>query len=574
MNFDPRQHRLLFNIDCNVWTYKYRRQSAFRPSSEPLTAAHIHRYVDVIADGGVDTLVVNGHSTQLAYYPSKSVPTILDRYRRKDRSFFYGHIMGWEMTEAQIDEYLTESTHYLDAYVDLAEAGVDWLAETASACRRRGVKPWLSIRMNDMHGATREPNASYMNCDLYRDPAMRLRGTTYNSTAALQNGWKGFNYEKREVRDYVMAAIRDMVENYDYDGLLLEWNRSPFCCEPDPSQSTIDTITDWHADVRRLTDGRGAKMGRPYALGIKHVGTLDQMRSIGLDLRAMAARGILDLVIPSNFWQSSWDIPCDAVRQELGNNVAVYGAIEIAPNWLHGYLPHVTGGNTRLGTPLAVDYRSTPASAPILRGNAAAKLVLGVDGIEVYNFPCADTPGHWPWEDDDNACAADYVALRRLSELEFLRGQPKFYTLSSQTGYYVHETFESVGAFPAVLGPGERRACRIPMCAEPAGSKLEFVIQVVVEKKEKFPPIGVYFNGAWPKFDGAMDDRLVFPVASMTHHTPDHVGLNFSFPVDRIRDGWNDVVVMNGAPKIWTSEQKQNETVTVASLELAVRKPT
>jgi len=566
----PIGRRNLFNADCNVWAYRYRPQSAFyRPPGERLTAEHIHRCVDILADCGVDTFLVNC-SAQLAWYPSKNVPSVLDGYRRGDRSFFYGHILGWDMTPEQIENYLSDSTHLLDGYLDLLEAGVDWLAETARACRRRGVSPWLSIRMNDMHGATKHIEGSYMNCELYKDPAMRLRGTTYNPTAPPQRGWQGLNYEKPQVRAYMMEIVRDAVENYDFEGLELDWMRWPLCCEPNASQATIDTMTQWHAGIRRLTERRAHRTGKPYPVGIKYVGTLDQMRSIGLDLREMARRELIDFVSPTNSWQTSWDLPCDEVARDLGPGVAVYGVVEIAPNWLHGYLPHQTKGNPGLGTSLAVNYRLSPACPPILRGNAAAKLALGVDGIEVYNFPPADQPSHWPWEDDD--CHADYPALKGLDDLEFLRGKPKLYTFPSQTGYYQQVLFETVAPFPTVLGPCERRACRLPMCAEPEHTELELVVQVVVQKKDKLPPVGVYLNGCWPNFDATPDDRLLFPVATMTHHTPDHLGLNLTFPLSSIREGWNDIVVMNGTPKDFWSDQS-GETVTVVSLELAVRRP-
>jgi hypothetical protein len=565
----PAGHRNLFNADANVFMYKFRPQSyLYRAPGEPLTAAVIHRYVDVLADSGVDTFLINPFC-QLAWYPSKNIPTVFNGYRRGDRSFFYGHILGWQMTPEQIETYLAESTHMMDSYLDLVEAGVDWLAEVAAACRRRAISPWVSVRMNDMHGATKLIEASYMNVALFKDPAMRLRGTTWNRNAPVENGWQGFDYAEPEVRDYMLAAVRDMVENYDYEGLELDWTRWPLCCEPDASQDTIDTITEWHAEIRRVTERQAEKIGKPYSLGIKYLGTLEQMRGIGLDLREMARQGIIDFVLPTNSWQTSWDIPCDELRAEMGPEVAVYGVVEIAPNWLQGWLPQQAKGNAGLGSELAVDYRLTPACPPILRGNAAAKLVLGVDGIEVYNYPPADQPSHWPWEDEP--CRAEYTALKGVEDLEFLRGQPKFYTFPSQTGYYQHQLFESVGPFPTVLGPCERRATRLPMCAETAET-LEFVIQVVVEKKDTLPPVGVYFNGCWPNFDAAPDERLLFPVATMTHHTPDHLGLTFTFPLSSIREGWNEIVVMNGAPKDFWKDQSA-DYVTVVSLELAVRRP-
>lgn len=566
----PAGHRNLFNADANSWFYRYRPQSAFyRPYGQPLTAADIQAYVDVLADAGVDTLLMNA-ADKLAYYPSKAVPTILDGYRRDDRAFFYGHILGWEMTARQIEAYLADAVHLQNGYLDLVEAGIDWLAEVAAACRRRGISPWVSIRMNDMHGATRYIPGSYMNCALYKDPAMRLRGTSFNPEAPPSNTWQGFNYAQLAVRDYMMAILRDVVENYDFEGLELDWMRWPLCCEPNPAQETIDTVTAWHAGVRRLTERQAAKTGKPYPLGVKYGGTLDQMRGIGLDLRAMARAGVIDFVSPSNSWQTSWDIPLDALREEFGPRVAVFGVIELAPNWLHGFLPHQPQPNAGLGSAQAIDYRLTPACPPILYGNAAAKLVLGADAIEVYNYPPADQPSHWPWENDEDACSANYPALARIDDLDFLRGKPKLYTLASRNGYYIHELFETTGPFPGVLGPSQRQECRIPMCAETDGERLELVVQVVVKRQEQLPPVGVYFNGSWPNFAATPDDRLLFPVATMTHHLPDNLGLDFAFPLGALREGWNDIGIMNGAAKRWGIDQAA-ETVAIESLEIAVR---
>jgi|GEM_PF-2592237 len=94
----PTGHRNLFNADCNVFMYKYRPQSyLYRAPGEPLTSGVIHRFIDLLADSGVDTFLISP-SAQLAWYPSKTVPTVFDGYRRSDRSFFFGHILGWQMT--------------------------------------------------------------------------------------------------------------------------------------------------------------------------------------------------------------------------------------------------------------------------------------------------------------------------------------------------------------------------------------------------------------------------------------------------------------------------------------------
>jgi len=82
-----------------------------------------------------------------------------------------------------LQEHLERDAAMLDRYLDLVEAGVDWVAETASARRRQGVTRWLSIRMNDAHGANSWEH-SYMSCPLQRDPRYRLSARRINPRRA------------------------------------------------------------------------------------------------------------------------------------------------------------------------------------------------------------------------------------------------------------------------------------------------------------------------------------------------------------------------------------------------------
>lgn len=64
----------------------------------------------------------------------------------------------------------------MDRYLDLAEAGVDWLAEAIQACRRREIAPWISIRTHDPHGYLEKWVDNPINCPLFKDPKNRPRG--------------------------------------------------------------------------------------------------------------------------------------------------------------------------------------------------------------------------------------------------------------------------------------------------------------------------------------------------------------------------------------------------------------
>ena len=62
------EYRNLYNADCNAFFYGYCAQSHwYRPAEQRRTAQDIHDMVDVLADNGVDTLLVNSNA-QLVFY--------------------------------------------------------------------------------------------------------------------------------------------------------------------------------------------------------------------------------------------------------------------------------------------------------------------------------------------------------------------------------------------------------------------------------------------------------------------------------------------------------------------------
>jgi hypothetical protein len=553
------RHRNLFNIDS---TFLFGH--GYDPGVKSYTAAVMHSFVNLIAESGVDTFLVNP-TTQIAWYPSKVVPTVLDGYKRGDREYFRAHLTppSGSGKPEKIEGAIDSSVTLLDRYLDLVEAGVNWVSEISRACRRRGISPWLSIRMNDMHGVN-SFERSYMNCPLFKNPEFRLSGQHINPRDGISRYLMGLNYEKRQVRDYMFSMIRELVEEYDYEGLELDWLRCPLCCEPNASSKTIDTMSAWVVNIRDLTQGQARKKGRAFPLGLRIPPRLELMRSIGLDVRGLANRGLIDFVGFSNFWQTAWEVPYERLRPDLGDEVALYGLVEGAPNWLEALSP--SSGSRQ--------FRLTPTSPPLMRGSAVSKLVLGVDGIEQFNFFVDGSKRHFSKQE-----LGPYAELRDLSHLERLRGKPKHYVLSSMHGAWMFPLFELAEQVPCLLEPEDRRAFRLPMCQEPENSDLELIVQLVLEKKEKLPELGVSFNGSWPNFSAQAVEELLFPAGALTHHVPEHRGLNYHFPTSAIKEGWNDVVVTNGCP----GHSSQNErgwsirgsspypACKIVSVELAVK---
>ncbi len=555
------RHRNLFNGDTGVFFYNPelwqpddftlkivrnprtgQLNQAPTPEGGPFSVKAIYRFVDTLTDNGIDTFIINANASR-AWYPSKTIPSILDGYKRGDREFFRGHAIGAGLKNpGDVETYIDSLITFMNRYQDLLDAGVDWLAETATACRRRQVAPWVGIRMNDLHGSGNF-DGSFFNVPLLKRPDMRLKHSHYGSHRPSNRA--GLNYERAEVRTLMFEQIREVVEDYDFAGLELDWWRQPLCCEPTASPDTVAMMSDWIRQVRALTQRRAAQTGRPYPFGMRIPGRLGMLKNIGLDVITLCREGTLDFICPSGFIATTWDTAHDELRRQVGEGPAIYGVIEAGANML------ATRNST--GT-FSQPMRYVPTSRPMMQANAAGKLALGADGIEWYNFYNTDQarqPG----------IRADYTSLRQINDLAFLRGQPKHYSLGIGGRLYNLTPFDLPAQLPVALDFNAQHPFRVAMCAEPADRNLELTVQVILKATDTITNLSVSVNECWPQLKHERSDNLLFPAGSLTHLSNDHAGYTFRFPVSLVRDGWNDIVVENGG----------QEAVTVAAIELAVR---
>jgi len=544
-------NRILYNGDCNyLFASDYRRD----PSAPgPYTTQVLDDHVNLLADSGVDTYVINPCG-QIPWYPSRRLDHVLTGYTRGDADFVRPQYPPTDetFTEEQLQGALKSCTVMLDRYLDLREQGVDWLAYMTGACRRRGVAPWASVRMNDAHGANNW-EGSFFNCPPQKDPRLRLQGRPLNPRQPVEKYLTVGNYACREVRDYYFAVIEELVEDYDFDGLELDWLRMPLCCNPPASADDVEMMTDWHRQIRELTRRQARKNGRPYVLGVRVPARLGALRTHGLDVEAWARQGLVDYVAPSNFWQTTWDIPYDRLRARLGPDVTLYGVVEGAPNWMFA-----RGENT------PDSFRLLTLSAELMRGNAAGKLASGVDGIEFFNFFCSVVV-----HKNASKEGSRYDAIEGIADLDALRGQPKHYTIQTTFNYWSPAFFEHAGQLPTCVETGGWRRFELAMCREPAG--LELTVQIVVERSDAIPDLGVSLNGCWPSFAAEQTGRLLFPTGKLTHLAPEYLGLNYRLPIEAIQDGLNELVVYDGDENRTPYPERQVRQTRIISVELAVK---
>jgi hypothetical protein len=542
---NPTKPRMLFNGDAQTF-FRDEIIAAWQPEGGAFSPWTIFRYIEMLASHGIDALLINVN-TQIAWYPSRVWPTVLDTYERGNSDYQRPSVL-------------------LDRYLDLREAGVDWLAEACRACRQFGVAPWVSVRMNDLHGHP-DPTGHYlMRESRFADPAWRLSGRCLHPKDGAYIRWSGLNYGLPHVRAHMGALIGELLADYDVDGIELDWWREPRCCEYPALEADRQAVTDWHIGLRELTRARAMKSGRPCLVSLRGPQNLGLLRSIGLDVAAIARGGGLDIFCPGNHWQTSWEVDVEGLRRQLGAGVSVYGVVDDAPNWIEG--------RTENGDWSTVRYLS--GSPELLRGNAANKWAAGVDGLEFFNFFCTDSasgpsfptqpPGHLP------IVRSHYEAIPSLSSLAVLRGEPKQYAVATVGSALHNQPFDEVNQPPLILPPLGKGVFRLTMCAEPDWGGLELVIQIIVTKTDRLPELGVGFNGAWPIFTGIGTQKLLFPVGDVVRHTAGHTAFNFQFSPGEIAEGWNTITVWNSGHAAGEPREPSDLSVTVAGVECAVRK--
>ena len=258
----------------------------------------------------------------------------------------------------------------------LHDAGIDPYAVWTKRCREKGVSPWVTMRMNDVHFCNitnyfRNTTFCRTRRDLWLNPK-----TDFGEWAESQ-----LNYAKKEVRDYNLAVVREMAERWDIDGLELDWMRFGYCLRPGHEAEDAHFVTEFVRDVRAALDEIGAKKGRRIALGTRVCYDPDISRELGMDVEEWARLGLLDVIVPHSFLSVDASIPVAKWKSRIG---AVAPGVKIVPG--------IDSARERF------PWKKFPHDLEVMRpsdyrGVAEIFRRGGADGVYLFNLPYN---GKWP----------------------------------------------------------------------------------------------------------------------------------------------------------------------------------
>ena len=326
----------------------------FKQDSALMTVEALEAYIDKMAGGKV---------THFFMCPSGQRPS-------------YGSKV-WEPIWTGLDEpnglkqgvYTTWAKHAKLLF----DKGIDPYEVWIRQCRKRGISPWLSPRMNDCHNA---------------DQQSPFRSTTFwreHDELHCEPGYRGgdcnratFNFALDAVQDYTFALVKEQLDRYDIDGYELDFMRFY-----DHFPRKVAAKSSHHLDrfvkrVKDYADAKAAERGHPILLGVRVAPTPAGARSKGCDVGRWVREGWVDWVCASTYWETpDYNTPVAEWRKWFGD---MADKVMLLAGTDHGLAStHWDKGGIRLD----MEMKYYAGFADVQWGN-------GVDGIYLFNIPYLD----------------------------------------------------------------------------------------------------------------------------------------------------------------------------------------
>jgi hypothetical protein len=298
------------------------------------------------------------------------------------------------------------------------EQGLDYFDALIRHGHQRGKEIWWGLRINEVE---RGDLAAY-------EPGRYAEFKERNPVKAAHPEWlirswwwQGFyNYAVKEVRDYRLSIIREVAEQYDFDGVHLDFLRHTPHLPPGKQWENREHLTGFLRDVRAMLQKEAAKRGRPFLLAARVPDSVKGCHTDGIDLETWASQELVDVLIIG-----TRTINVDVVSFRK----AVAGApVKLLPSF---DCFHATDG-----------YHGDQ-SLDLLSGVFGNYLHQGADGVGIFNNP-AGSAEHARRLGLSQQANYDPEIVTTIGSLDTIAGhQPRYYAIDRRGGYAHTEGYGS-----------------------------------------------------------------------------------------------------------------------------------
>ncbi|MBT3381570.1 MAG: hypothetical protein HN742_12755 [Lentisphaerae bacterium] len=252
---------------------------------------------------------------------------------------------------------------------DFIDQGTDALRIMVEFCHQSRIECFWTMRMNDIHDSYKAWYAPYIFPQVKKDHPEWLMGSR-EKPPTQGRMWSAVDYGLQEVRDLALAFHQEICENYDVDGIELDFFRQlTYFKRPamgqDADQDDRDSMTDLIQRLRAMSERVGLKRGRPILIAVRIPDSVGYCEAIGLDVTRWLKNDLIDLIVASgDFRLNPWETTVKLGKQ---HGVPVYACLSSAAM-------------------RDAEARKVRASLPGWRGRAAQAWNSGASGMCVFNF--------------------------------------------------------------------------------------------------------------------------------------------------------------------------------------------
>ncbi len=386
--------RLLYNNDA---TNTAGVPSPWHKNGEPFREEMLVASIEEVARTGVDAYLLSPGMGWVPWWQSEVEKDFYDWWQQRT---------GLDAREKTFGQGFE---HYV-------ARGGDMVRVLVETCRRLGLAPFVSLRLNDVHWqefyAHKRPE-SLVSCRFYVEHPEWHIDPNHPGVQGYYSR-RGMDWAVPEVRAYKLALLSELARNYDLAGLELDFLRDNTLFRDgatSPAQR-VEIITGFVGQVRAALDrGRRGK-ARRY-LGVRIPLELSAHPAIGLDVRRLREAGV-DLFNLSGWFHTTQRADIPAVRAQVAD-AAIFLEMTHSTGW-HPYFIK-PGLYSPQGDPRTSDAQFYTTALLARR--------RGADGLSLFNFVYyrSGQPGEVPVREPP------FHVLPRLNDLDFLARQGRYYLL-------------------------------------------------------------------------------------------------------------------------------------------------
>ena len=276
-------------------------------SNPPLSLDHLRsKIIDTYKDTGLTTFLwcVGGH--EVYDYETKIGERIGDGYKNLD------------------DSTIKRSAN-LKSLIDDCGGPLTGLSKL---CHEVGMKFYPSVRMNE-HYDIDINSPRYGRFRRERPDLLIGKPGERFEVGTLEHGIRtGLNFAFAETREHMLSIITELVEDFDVDGIELDWFRHPAFFRVDEAYENRHLATDLIKKVKEKINAVTETTGRIVKLAVRVPPTLQDSARIGLDVEQWIKNEFVDIVIAGGGF-IPYSTPIDEFVDVAKNtDIKVLGSLE------------------------------------------------------------------------------------------------------------------------------------------------------------------------------------------------------------------------------------------------------